>query len=167
VLARLWWGNYSVFNRRTTEGLDSDNFDYSFFAGLCGVRSNLDGGFVDRVNWMRFALISMAFVIVAGAFGAHGLASIVSAENLVTWGVAVRYQAWVSLIVFGLSAAPIICSVWVFRLLALGMCIFSGSLYALVLMDWSLLGAITPIGGVLIIGGLVFASASLTRESVR
>jgi uncharacterized membrane protein YgdD (TMEM256/DUF423 family) len=45
------------------------------------------------------------------------------------------------------------------------MCIFSGSLYLLVLLDLPILGAITPIGGVLMMIGLVLAAVSLKPQS--
>jgi uncharacterized membrane protein YgdD (TMEM256/DUF423 family) len=43
--------------------------------------------------------------------------------------------------------------VWAWRLLFLGVLIFSGSLYALALSNVRVLGAITPLGGVCLLAG--------------
>ena len=52
---------------------------------------------------------------------------------------------------------------WVYRFA--GLVVFSGSLYLLVLFDIPLLGAITPIGGILMIIGIVMAAMTCrTRD---
>lgn len=109
------------------------------------------------VNGSAVALISLAMAVALGAFGAHGLEGWVGAARLVTWETAVQYQVWMSLAIWMLSRdanaslGPVI-------VITLGMVLFSGSLYALVLLDWGSLGAVTPIGGVLLIGGLLWAA---------
>ena len=42
---------------------------------------------------------------------------------------------------------------WICRSWLLGVLIFSGSLYALVILDLPVLGAVTPVGGTLLIVG--------------
>jgi len=113
----------------------------------------------------RSGLCLLALAIALGAFGAHGLESMVTDEQLVTWETAVRYQAWLSLVLIGLGLSRLSQARWVFPLLVSGMCIFSGSLYLLVLLDLPILGAITPIGGVLMMIGLVLAAVSLKPQS--
>ena len=95
--------------------------------------------------------------VVFGAFGAHGLRSILTPEMLETFEVAVRYQMYHSL---GLLAAAWAASQWQNHLTtASGWCflagilIFSGSLYILSLTGVRWLGAITPIGGLAFIVG--------------
>lgn len=113
-----------------------------------------------RVVWMRIALIGLAVAIAAGAFGAHGLDAWVSAERMAVWETAVRYQAYAMLALLALSVAPIDGSsraVWAF---VLGTLVFSGSLYLLVLLDFSRLGAVTPIGGFLMIGSLLWLAVT-------
>jgi uncharacterized membrane protein YgdD (TMEM256/DUF423 family) len=108
-----------------------------------------------RVIWMRVALVGLSVAIAAGAFGAHGLSHWVEPGRLDVWNTAVRYQAYAMLALLGLAVAPVRLSSIGLWALSLGSLIFSGSLYLLVLLDLGILGAITPIGGVLMIGGLI------------
>ena len=125
---------------------------------------------LSQARWVFPLLVSgmcilLALAVALGAFGAHGLESMVTDERLVTWETAVRYQAWLSLVLIGLGLSRLSQTRWVFPLLVSGMCIFSGSLYLLVLLDLPILGAITPIGGVLMMIGLVLAAVSLKPQS--
>lgn len=104
----------------------------------------------------KVALISgaiFAFLAVAiGAFGAHGLQSILVANNRVdTFETAVKYHMYhaLALLITGIllqffPGKLLENSVWLF---IAGIFIFSGSLYALCLTNIRILGAITPIGG--------------------
>lgn len=91
-----------------------------------------------------------------GAFGAHGLRDSLDAHGLELWATGARYQQIhaVALLVVGLAGGP-----WTrARALAataftLGVLIFSGTLYGLALGGPKLLGAITPLGGLSLIGG--------------
>ena len=98
--------------------------------------------------------------VLLGAFGAHGLREVLSASSLASWQTGVLYQ---------LVHAPVmlITAMWlrhdgpaVLRLagllFALGILTFSGSIYALVLINtsWSAwLGPVTPLGGLVLIAG--------------
>ena len=111
----------------------------------------------------------LGFLGVAfGAFGAHALRSRLSPDLLAVFETGVRYQmyhAFAVLIVaaamghFG-SARLLVIAGWSF---VAGCLLFSGSLYALALTGVGILGAITPIGGVLFLIGWAclafFASA--------
>ncbi len=88
-----------------------------------------------------------------GAFGAHALKASLSPESLAVYQTGVTYQMWHSL---GLIAIALVqqhmpdskrvaLAGW---LMFLGILLFSGSLYLLVLLDMPKLGMITPIGGV-------------------
>jgi uncharacterized membrane protein YgdD (TMEM256/DUF423 family) len=94
------------------------------------------------------ALLAVAF----GAFGAHALREIVTPERLQTFETGVRYQMYHALALLVMSVLPLkhYRAAW---LLLLGTIIFSGSLYLLVLTDVGILGAITPMGGLLQIIG--------------
>lgn len=98
-----------------------------------------------------------------GAFGAHGLKSIVTPDQLAVFETAVRYQMFAALAMIALGAvggqrrAP-----W---LILAGALVFSLSLYALVLTGIGWLGAITPIGGVLMIAGFVWAAVDARRAA--
>ena len=98
----------------------------------------------------------MALGIALGAFGAHAMKDILSPERLETWHTAVNYQVWnalgiIAIVLVGKSFSVDIKAVTI--LLLIGIFIFSGSLYTLCLTNLNILGAITPIGGVLFISG--------------
>ena len=112
--------------------------------------------------------ITAAFLSVGlGAFGAHGLKARVSPEMLAIWQTGVTYQFFhaLALILLGLwmkqSGVEAIASLWCF---SLGILIFSGSLYVLVLSNIKMLGAITPIGGVFFLVGWVTWLVAVVRN---
>ncbi len=109
----------------------------------------------------RVAALLLATGVAAGAFGAHGLEGHVSADRLDTWHTGALYHLLHGVALLALaSLSP---SAWVSRLLLGGTLIFSGSLYLLVLTDTGWLGAITPVGGVLMIAGWALLAVQGTR----
>ena len=113
---------------------------------------------------MRTGLWLLALAVIFGAFGAHGLKAMVTPDRLETWDTAVRYHAWMSLLLIALSGSSFQLSIWAYRLIVAGLLVFSGSLYLLVILDDGVLGAITPIGGVLMIAGVVIAAITCRKE---
>lgn len=129
------------------------------------------------VAWVRTGAILAGLAVCLGAFAAHGLdkelARMYSGQTRVVVGeevpaarkyladfrTAAEYQMTHAL---GIIAAGILlgrrrssltaAAAWC---LLLGILLFSGSLYALVLSGKTVLGAITPFGGVLFIAGWV------------
>lgn len=104
-----------------------------------------------------FALLA----VTCGAFGAHGLKHKLTTEALAIFEVAVRYQFFhsMALLVFAAlyfhHAPPIWKAVPI--CFTCGIILFSGSLYAIALGAPKMFGAITPLGGlVLLIGWLLF-----------
>jgi len=100
-----------------------------------------------------FAFLGVAF----GAFGAHGLRNRLSPDMLAVFETAVRYQMYhsLALLLVGLMMAPmggtlIRTAGWAF---AVGIVLFSGSLYLLTLTGTTTFGAITPIGGLAFLVG--------------
>jgi uncharacterized membrane protein YgdD (TMEM256/DUF423 family) len=98
-----------------------------------------------------------ALGVALGAFGSHALEAMVTPQRLETWGTAVHYHMihaiallWLGLYLQHNPERHIFAPSLV---IAAGTFIFSGSLYALVLLDLPQLGAVTPLGGVLLIGG--------------
>ena len=92
-----------------------------------------------------------------GAFGAHGLKGRLSQEMLAVFETGVRYQMYHALALLALGAMmtrhegrAVVVAGWSFTA---GILIFSGSLYALALSGVTMLGAITPIGGVAFLAG--------------
>lgn len=104
--------------------------------------------------WMVVAAIYGAVAVIAGAFGAHGLKSVLTPEQLVSWNTAAHYHLLhsVALLALGLYAATTGRSVTLpATLFAVGVLLFSGSIYGLLLTSQRWLGPVTPIGGVLMI----------------
>jgi len=88
-----------------------------------------------------------------GAFGAHALEGRVEAKYIDTWNTAVQYQMFhatgiivIGILIGNLPATGLLS--WAGWLMLVGIIFFSGSLYVLSLTGVSVLGAITPIGGV-------------------
>lgn len=118
-----------------------------------------------------FAMLSVVF----GAFGAHTLKSMISAEALTTFEVGVRYQMYhaLGLLFIGMShfltravQKPI------FIFFTLGIFLFSGSIYLLSLnavlpFDTRVIGFVTPLGGTcFIIGWLYFLLKIIKLKSI-
>ena len=106
--------------------------------------------------------IIAALSVLFGAFGAHGLKTLLSLEYLAIFETAVRYQLYhaLGLMLMGISGFHLPDNLIQLPsyFLIFGTVIFSGTLITLVLTDLKWLGAITPIGGLcLIIGWLLFA----------
>jgi len=109
-----------------------------------------------------FAGLGVAF----GAFAAHGLRGSLDAVRLGWWQTAVDYQMWHGLALIALAALPLPQIGWPAGLIALGTAIFSGTLYAMALGAPRWLGAVTPIGGSLMIAGwVVLLVAALRRRT--
>ena len=116
--------------------------------------------------WLMLAALFGFLGVALGAFGAHALRARLSPDMLRVWETAVNYQFWHALALLGVGLLVLRTqSAWLTAagsLFALGLLLFSGSLYALALSGIRPLGAITPIGGVLLLGGwlcLLTASA--------
>jgi uncharacterized membrane protein YgdD (TMEM256/DUF423 family) len=106
--------------------------------------------------------VVMALAVAAGAFGAHGLRSMIDARGLELWETAARYLVigGVGLLATGLSRRPAAASLAVV-LLVLGTAIFSGTVMALALGGPRMLGAVTPIGGLGMIAGFLALALAL------
>jgi uncharacterized membrane protein YgdD (TMEM256/DUF423 family) len=102
------------------------------------------------------AAISGFLAVVLGAFGAHGLRGRVDPEQLAAWQTATHYHLTHSVVLLalalyaGASGRPAGLSPWLF---AVGITLFSGSIYALVLGGPRWLGPVTPLGGLALIAG--------------
>ena len=92
------------------------------------------------------------FAVAAGAFGTHGLRALLSAEALGWWQTAVQYQMWHGLALVALGSAGR-GGTWVPRLLGAGAVVFAATLYTMALGGPRWLGAVTPLGGLLMLAG--------------
>jgi len=103
--------------------------------------------------WLALAALNGLMGVAAGAFGAHG-ASDPQVKSLLQTGA--QYQivhAVAALACFGLLRNMVTWAGLAGWLFGFGALIFGGSLYLLALSGVKILGAITPIGGVLMIAG--------------
>jgi len=106
----------------------------------------------NRANLIIAAGAINAFIaVVAGAFAAHGLKNIISAEYLSTFKTAADYQMMhgLGLILTGIlsNQHPNHSNMTAAIFMFIGIILFSGSLYTLVLTETTWLGMITPFGG--------------------
>ena len=103
-------------------------------------------------------VVFAGLAVAIGAFGAHALRPILEEHaRTETFELAVRYQFYHA---FAILISGIIMSQIPSRLVryavicfAAGILVFSGSLYTLSLTGIRILGAVTPVGGVLFIAG--------------
>ena len=95
--------------------------------------------------------------VAAGAFAAHGLKTRLSPEYLAVFQTAAHYQLIHSLALLAVALLLLHCAQRLLRvsgvLFALGIVLFSGSLYGLTLTGITRLGMITPFGGLAFLGG--------------
>jgi uncharacterized membrane protein YgdD (TMEM256/DUF423 family) len=118
-------------------------------------------------RWFAVGAWLGALGVALGAFGAHALKARVSAEMVAVWETAARYHVLHAL---ALLATGWACDRWpgtfasgAAWLFVVGIALFSGSLYALVLTGARAFGAITPVGGACFIAGWVCLAMAATR----
>ena len=120
------------------------------------------------MNWTAVGSVFLLLAVALGAFGAHGLKDRLSEYSLSVYEKAVFYHFIhaLGLLIVGLLAKtgsiPLVGANRVGWLLSIGIVIFSGSLYALAISGVSMLGAITPIGGI----AFIAAWAMLAYEAI-
>lgn len=97
--------------------------------------------------------------IILGAFAAHGLKNLISAESIQTFETGVKYQIYHALfllVVGSMNTIQLKYKKAIFYLILAGILFFSGSIYGLATnslssFDFRTIGFITPIGGLLLI----------------
>ena len=124
--------------------------------------------------FIKTAALLGALSVAMGAFAAHGLKKMLSADELSIFETAVRYQFYhvFALLVTGILYASFPSSLlkWAGYLFITGIILFSGSLYLLcyikynsLSMEW--IGAITPLGGVAFISGWLMLFAAVLKRN--
>lgn len=117
--------------------------------------------------WIFIAAAFGALAVLLGAFAAHGLKNTLSIDSLAVLQTGVQYQFIHALalllvaVLLQLHGTRTLLFAAVF--FTLGIVLFSGSLYLLVLTSFNL-GLITPIGGIfLVLGWLCLAYSALGK----
>ncbi|MCB0571338.1 MAG: DUF423 domain-containing protein [Phaeodactylibacter sp.] len=127
-----------------------------------------------RKTFLRLGSLMALAAVAIGAFGSHGLKSMLSPEQLNTYEIGVRYQFYhafailaVGVLLYFRKTSLLPWAGWFF---AAGIVLFSGSLYFLAIrevfqlsMDW--LGPVTPTGGICFILGWALLLASTYQEN--
>lgn len=117
-----------------------------------------------QLPWIAVGALGCAVAVAAGAFGAHGLKARLDPQALELWETAARYLMYGSfgVIVVGLAGrgsrlAGLGSAGW---MLLAGSLVFSLTVGALALGGPRWLGAVTPIGGLLMILGFLLLAWS-------
>ena len=107
--------------------------------------------------------------VALGAFAAHGLKSRLSAEYLAIFHTGVTYQLVHTLALLGIALLatqiPGRLITWAGASFAIGILLFSGSLYLLTITGVSKLGIVTPFGGLAFLVGWVCLGLAAWRLS--
>nr|WP_298144228.1 DUF423 domain-containing protein [uncultured Pseudomonas sp.] len=107
--------------------------------------------------WLLFSAFAGFTGVALGAFAAHGLKSRLSADYLAVFQTGTHYQLIHALALLGVGLLALHVPGRLVNmaggLFALGLLLFSGSLYALSLSGVSKLGMITPFGGLAFLAG--------------
>ncbi len=125
----------------------------------------------------RKIILTAAFLgvlaIILGAFGAHALKAVLSAEQLTSFETGVRYQMYHAFFLFfvasrkelSLKALKVI-----YNLVLTGVLFFSGSIYLLTTknvtsVDFKIIGFVTPIGGLLLIFAWIVLFVTIFKKN--
>jgi uncharacterized membrane protein YgdD (TMEM256/DUF423 family) len=107
--------------------------------------------------------------VVIGAFGAHGLENVLSDKMKAVYTTGVQYHMYHAL---ALLVVAVLCDrlgesremVWSGWLFVIGIVLFSGSLYALSISRITLLGIITPFGGIAFLAGWALLAIAAWKQ---
>jgi uncharacterized membrane protein YgdD (TMEM256/DUF423 family) len=113
---------------------------------------------------------SLALAVLIGAFGAHGLKSMVTPEKLVTFETGVRYQFYHG---FGILIVAFFGQIFMgtkisqtINCFVVGTLLFSFNCYFYVLSEAKIFAMIVPIGGLMfVLGWILFLKESLKLKT--
>lgn len=107
--------------------------------------------------WLLLSAFAGFSGVALGAFAAHGLKNRLSAEYLAVFQTGTQYQLIHALALLGVAVLALLVPGRLVNLaggfFALGILLFSGSLYLLTLSGISKLGIVTPFGGLAFLAG--------------
>ncbi len=108
----------------------------------------------------------MGFLAVGlGAFGAHGLKKILSAENLEIYKTGILYHLIHSAVLLAIGLNSTYDFTTSFLFILAGIILFSFSLYAYSVTEIKVFAMITPIGGVSLLLGWLFIIVKVVRSN--
>lgn len=117
---------------------------------------------------VKWGALLMMLSVIFGALGAHALEKVLDADQLDSYETAVRYQVYHALALLIVSRFQAFTK-WTRNLMIAGTLMFSGSIYILVLdelmgVEFSFLGPVTPIGGLLLIASWLMLFINIIGE---
>ena len=117
-------------------------------------------------TFLLLGAVAAFLAVVLGAFGAHALRGRLSPEMLAVFQTGVQYHVYHALALILVSAIMGRMSGWLIQTagwcFVAGIVLFSGSLYLLAATGVTVLGAVTPIGGLaFLIGWACLAFAAI------
>lgn len=127
-------------------------------------------------KFLAWSFLLGGLAVIIGAFGAHALKQVLSTEQLQSFETGIRYQMYHALLLIVLAKFPQLSSKLILNGLVIGIFLFSFSIYLLNLRHYlnmeflSVLGPITPIGGLFLIGSwalLFFKAIRLNSNSLK
>lgn len=131
------------------------------------------------INWkyiLLFAALSLFLAVLGGAFAAHALKESLSEAQLASFQTGIRYQFYHGLAIFILYLLPLKKSNRLLKygaiFFGIGITLFSGSIYLLATKDLTgvsttLLGPITPIGGLFFLTGWALCFWAILKSKIR
>lgn len=110
----------------------------------------------------------LGFSAVAfGAFGAHGLRARLSPAMLEVYRTGALYHLVhaVAALAVGLAGERLRRGAMILTLFTLGVIVFAGSLYALAITGVTAFGAVTPLGGLLLLAAWALVALEASRDA--
>ena len=127
---------------------------------------------IDRSLSQRIFVLGTVFAgsaVAAGAFGAHALKSILDTPSLQVFDTATRYQMYhafgLCIVSWAIDRYPEQRLEQVGWLFAVGILLFSGSLYVVALAGIRWMGAVTPVGGLAFLSGWILLGWRIWRNT--
>lgn len=125
-------------------------------------------------NVLILGVILGGLSVMFGAFGAHGLKELISAESIKVFETGVRYQMYHALLLLFVGNSNVLSNKTkqiLFYLILLGVIFFSGSLYALstnvlTAFDFKIIGFVTPIGGLFLISAWILLLIKFLKKRI-
>ena len=125
---------------------------------------------MNKLFWIKVIAVNGLLSVLLGAFTAHILEVVLTAQRIETFNTAVDYQIYHTLALLGLICIDdkLLAMRWkkyaaVFFLL--GIILFCGSLYLLIATNISKLAMLTPLGGLSFMIGWIMLLFAAIREN--
>lgn len=125
---------------------------------------------MNKLFWIQVIAINGLLTVILGAFAAHVLDGVLTAQRTETFDTAVQYHLFHTLALFGLVCIDdtVLATRWIkyaAGFFLLGIIVFCGSLYLFAATSMSILVMITPLGGLAFMLGWIMLLLSAIRAN--